>query len=151
MTHPLQSRRRGRPKLRWEDDMLQDIRLLGVKAGRIKPHIEKSGGMFWGRPRLTPGCRVIYDDDDDDIVWSVAKGDWDFQIPDLVKNPYGTDIEPLGEFQWSPEGPVSQIHSPHPHVGAPGNFLDLLRSVQMLKREWGAESNGKLPHLFNPW
>ena len=29
-THPLQSRRRGRPKLRWED-MLQDIRLLGVK------------------------------------------------------------------------------------------------------------------------
>ena len=31
MTHPLQSRRRGRPKLRWEYDMLQDIRLLGVK------------------------------------------------------------------------------------------------------------------------
>ena len=31
-----------------------------------------------------------------------------------------------------------------------GIFLDLLRSVQMLKREWGAESNGKLPHLFIP-
>ena len=27
---------------------------------------------------------------------------------------------------------------------------DLLRFVQMLKREWGAESNGKLPHLFIP-
>ena len=27
---------------------------------------------------------------------------------------------------------------------------DLLRSFQMLKREWGAESNGKLPHLFIP-
>ena len=27
---------------------------------------------------------------------------------------------------------------------------DLLRSVQMLKRECGAESNGKLPHLFIP-
>ena len=27
---------------------------------------------------------------------------------------------------------------------------DLLRSVQMLKREWGAESNGKLLHLFIP-
>ena len=26
-------------------------------------------------------------------------------------------------------------------------FSDLLRSVQMLKRERGAESNGKLPHL----
>ena len=36
------------------------------------------------------------------------------------------------------------------YVGAPGIFSDILRSVQMLKREWGAESNGKLPHLFNP-
>ena len=26
----------------------------------------------------------------------------------------------------------------------------VLRSVQMLKREWGAESNGKPPHLFIP-
>ena len=25
-----------------------------------------------------------------------------------------------------------------------------LRSVQMLKREWGTGSNGKLPHLFIP-
>ena len=31
-----------------------------------------------------------------------------------------------------------------------GIFSDLLRFVQMLKREWGAESNGKLPHLFIP-
>ena len=28
--------------------------------------------------------------------------------------------------------------------------LDLLRSVQMLKRGWDAESNGKLPHFFVP-
>ena len=35
-------------------------------------------------------------------------------------------------------------------VGAPGIFSDLLRFVQMLKREWGAESNGKLPQLFIP-
>ena len=64
----------------------------------------------------------------------------------------GTHIyfNPCGEFRWSPEGPVSQIHSPHLHVGAPGIFSDLLRSVQMLKREWGAESSGKLPHLFIP-
>ena len=60
-------------------------------------------------------------------------------------------INLCGEFRWSSEGPVSQIHSPHFHVGAPGIFSDLLRSVQMLKREWGVESNGKLPHLFNPW
>ena len=48
------------------------------------------------------------------------------------------------------EGPVSQIYSPHLHAGAPGIFSDLVRSVQMLKREWGAESNWKLPHLFIP-
>ena len=49
-----------------------------------------------------------------------------------------------GEFRWCPEGPVSQIHSPHLHIGVPGIFSDLLRSVQMLKREWCVESNGKL-------
>ena len=59
-------------------------------------------------------------------------------------------FNPHGEFRWSPEGPVSQIHSPHLLVCAPGIFSDLLRFVQMLKREWGAESNGKLPHLFIP-
>ena len=46
------------------------------------------------------------------------------------------------EFRWSPEGPVSQIHSPHLLVGAPGIFSELLRFVHMLKRQWGAESNG---------
>ena len=34
--------------------------------------------------------------------------------------------------------------------GAPGIFPDLLRTVQMLKREWVAESSGKLLHLFIP-
>ena len=29
-------------------------------------------------------------------------------------------------------------------------FSDLLRRVQVLERDWGAESNGKLPHLFIP-
>ena len=55
-----------------------------------------------------------------------------------------------GEFRWSQEDPVSQIHSPHLQVGAPGIFSGLLRSVLMLRREWGAESNGKPPHLFIP-
>ena len=55
-----------------------------------------------------------------------------------------------GEFLQSPEDPVSQIHFPYPHVGAPEIFSDLLRSVHILKRERGAESNGKLPHLFIP-
>ena len=59
-------------------------------------------------------------------------------------------FNPCGEFRWSTEGLVSQIHSPHLLVGALWIFSDLLRFVQMLKREWGAEINGKLPHLFIP-
>ena len=59
-------------------------------------------------------------------------------------------FNPCGEFRLSSEGPVSLIHSPHLHAGAPGIFSDLLMSVQMLKREWGAEINGKLPHLSIP-
>ena len=55
-----------------------------------------------------------------------------------------------GDFRWSPEGPVSHIHSPYFHADAPGIFLDLLRYVHTLKREWSVESNGKLPHLFIP-
>ena len=81
-----------------------------------------------------------------------AKGDLDFWISVLVKkNPDGTDIKPLWWISvWNLEDLVSQIHSPHLHVAAPGIFSDLLRSVQMLKREWSAESNGKVPRLFNP-
>ena len=33
------------------------------------------------------------------------------------------------------EGPVSETHSLHLHVGVPGIFSDLLRSVKMLERE----------------
>ena len=66
---------------------------------------------------------------------------WSKPLRELIFNP-------CGEFRWSLEGPVSQIHSPHLHFGDPGIFSDLLRSVQMLKREWGAETNGKLPHIF---
>ena len=59
-------------------------------------------------------------------------------------------LNSCGEFRWSPEDPVSQIHTPHLLVDTPGIFSDLLRFVQMLKREWGAESNGNLLHLFIP-
>ena len=79
-----------------------------------------------------------------------AKGDWisEFLIwskilMELIFNTYG-------EFLWSPERTVSQIHSPRIHAEAPGIISDLLRSVQMLEREWDAENNGKLSHLFIP-
>ena len=51
-----------------------------------------------------------------------AKGDSDFRISDLVKNLMGLIFNPCGEFQRSPEGPVSKIHSPHLQAGAPGIF-----------------------------
>ena len=69
---------------------------------------------------------------------------WSKPLMELIFNLYG-------EFRLSPEGPVSQIHTPHLHEGAPGMFSDLLRSVSMLQREWGAESNRKLLHLFIPY
>ena len=69
---------------------------------------------------------------------------WSKTLMELIFNP-------CGEFQCSLEGPVSQIHSPHLHVGASGIFSDFLRSVQMLKREWGAKNSGKGLHLFYPW
>ena len=59
-------------------------------------------------------------------------------------------FNPCGEFRWSKESPVSQIHSPHLQNGAPRIFSDLLRSVQMLKREWDAKNNGMLPYLIIP-
>ena len=40
---------------------------------------------------------------------------WSKTLIKLISNP-------CGEFRWSPEGPVSQIHSPHLLVGAPGIF-----------------------------
>ena len=45
---------------------------------------------------------------------------WSKTLMELIFNP-------CGEFWLSPEGPVSQIHSPHLLVGAPGIFSDLLR------------------------
>ena len=76
------------------------------------------------------------------VIYMGSKGDWDFRISDLSKTLVELIFNPCGEFRRSPEGPVSQIYS--------RIFSNLLRFVQMLKREWGAESNGKLPHLFIP-
>ena len=65
-------------------------------------------------------------------------------------------FNPCCEFRWSSEGPVSQIQSPHLHDGASEIYWDLLRSVQMLKREWGAKATGSYrTYLFlvnlQPW
>ena len=43
-----------------------------------------------------------------------------------------------GEFWWSPEGPVSQIHSPHLHAGAPGIFYSLFRWDSGVQKAMGS-------------
>ena len=60
---------------------------------------------------------------------------WSKTLMELIFNP-------CREFRWSPQGPVSQIHSPHLYVDAPGIFSHILRSVKMLKRDWGAKATG---------
>ena len=59
-------------------------------------------------------------------------------------------FNPCGEFRRSPEGPVSQIHSPLLHVGAHGIFSDLLRHVQMrkesgMRKETGSQRTYSIP------
>ena len=52
----------------------------------------------------------------------------------------------FSEFQWVQSAKSTLLTS----TMGPWDLFRFLRSVQMLKREWVAESNGKLPHLFNP-
>ena len=71
------------------------------------------------------------------------------RFPDLssVQKPWWNwYLTPVVHF-----GQVRRAHSYHIHVGVTGIFSDLLMFVQILKREWGAGSNGKLPYLFNLW
>ena len=78
------------------------------------------------------------------------KDDWDSGSLICSKTLMKLIFNSCGEFRLSLEGSVSQIYSSYFHVGAPGIFSDLLRSVQMLKRGLGVENSGKLPHLFIP-
>ena len=85
-----------------------------------------------------------------DLFRRWAKGDWDFRILILSKTLMELIFNPCGEFVKS-VGPSANITLLASTLVPLGSFQDLLRSVQMLKREWGCESNGKLPHIFNPW
>ena len=70
----------------------------------------------------------------------------DFRISDLDKNLIEL-INLCGEFRRAQLAKSTLLTST---LVPPGIFSYLLRSDQMLKREWGAENNGKLPHLFIP-
>ena len=64
----------------------------------------------------------------------------------ILINWYLTPVVNFGEVRC----PQLAKYSTSRRVGAPGIFSDLLKFVQMLKREWGAKSNGKLSHIFIP-
>ena len=64
---------------------------------------------------------------------------WSKTLMELIFNP-------CCEFLRSPKAQLAKSSL----LTSPVIFSDLLRSVQMLKREWGAESNVKLPHLLIP-
>ena len=78
-----------------------------------------------------------------------AKGDWDFLISNVVKNPDGTEnLTPVVNFGEVRRTQLAKSTLLTSTLVPLGFFLDLLRSVQKLRREWGTESKGKLPHLF---
>ena len=68
-------RRIGRPKLRWVDGVLQDMKKLGVKNWWTVSKDKEAWNRFFGKPIPTLGCRATDDgggggggdkDDDDD-------------------------------------------------------------------------------------
>jgi hypothetical protein len=62
-TNPEGKRGVGRPRLRWENGIVQDTRVLGVNSWKKAP-LDRDE---WARPGSTRDCRAN-DDDDDEIV-----------------------------------------------------------------------------------
>jgi hypothetical protein len=49
------TRRRGRPRKRWKEDVERDLQVLGVRRWR-KSVTGKNGGILFDRPKPTAGC-----------------------------------------------------------------------------------------------
>ena len=64
----------------------------------------------------------------------------------ILRKPLKTSTRLVGLEIWTWDLPNESLVRYHGATSL--GFSDLLRSFQMLKTEWGAESNGKLPHLF---
>jgi hypothetical protein len=64
-TKPEGTRKVGRPRLRWEECVWQDIRILGVRNWRVASNREEWRAIL-RRAEPTQGCRANIDDDDDD-------------------------------------------------------------------------------------
>jgi hypothetical protein len=50
------TRRRGRPRRRWKEEVERDLQVLGVRRWRELVAIGKNGRTLFGRPKPTVGC-----------------------------------------------------------------------------------------------
>ena len=104
------------------------------------------------------------DDNDGQMIFGDLGG---LKLPDICltgeEKPRENLTQEICPDRGSPPGPLRDRRACYllSHSGGPqfsqiysltssGIFSDLLSSVQMLKREWCAEMNGKLPLLFIP-
>jgi hypothetical protein len=49
-------RRKGRPRLRWMDDVVADLRVMKIKQWTEKTKDRGNGDLLLMRPRLTQSC-----------------------------------------------------------------------------------------------
>jgi hypothetical protein len=50
------SRRRGRPRKGWKEEVGRDLQVLGVRRWKKMVTDRKNGRILFNRPKVTPGC-----------------------------------------------------------------------------------------------